>query len=167
MPFIPVDFKENRYMSKVYRIKYEQKIPVSLDTIWEFMSTPRSLAKITPPDVRMEMTSELDSEKMYAGQIIQYKLYPMLGIKMTWVTEITQVKEKEYFVDTQPFGPYSFWHHKHLFKSIEGGVLMTDIIDYKLPMGFIGDIANSLFIRKKLEKVFEHRFKAMEELFGK
>lgn len=153
-------------MSMLYRIKYEQKIPASIDVVWEFMSAPRSLAKITPHDVRMEMTSELDSEKMYAGQIIQYKLYPLPGIKMRWVTEITQVKENEYFVDTQPFGPYSFWHHKHIFTEIEGGVLMTDIIDYKLPMGFLGRMVNTLVVRKKLEKVFQHRFKAMEELFG-
>src|ERR1700740_3058528 len=153
-------------MTKLYRIKYEQKIPASMDVVWEFMSAPRSLSKITPPAVRMEMTSELDAEKMYAGQIIQYKLYPLLGIKMSWVTEITQVKEREYFVDTQPYGPYAFWHHKHFFTEIEGGVLMTDIIDYKLPMGLLGRIMNSLVVRKKLEEVFKHRFKAMEELFG-
>src|ERR1700740_3192233 len=144
-------------MSKLYRVVFTQKIPVSMDTIWEFMSKPRSLEKITPASVRMEMTSELDSEKMYAGQIIQYKLYPLMGIKMAWVTEITQVKEKEYFVDTQPYGPYAFWHHKHFFKVIEGGVLMTDIIDYKIPFGFLGRIVNTFIVRKKLEDVFVYR----------
>ena len=154
-------------MSKLYRITFTQKIPVSIDRMWEFMSAPRSLEKITPVSVRMEMTSELDSEKMYAGQIIQYKLYPLMGIKFSWVTEITQVKEKEYFVDTQPYGPYAFWHHKHIFTVIEGGVLMTDIIDYKLPFGIIGRIANALVVRKKLQEVFSYRYKAIEGLFGK
>ncbi|HEY1039378.1 MAG TPA: SRPBCC family protein [Bacteroidia bacterium] len=154
-------------MSKVHRVIFTQKFPVSLETIWEFMSHPRALEKITPQNVRMDMVGDLDSEKMYAGQIIQYKLYPLAGIKLTWVTEITQVKEKEYFVDTQPFGPFAFWHHKHHFKAIEGGVLMTDIIDYKMPFGILGTIAHALLVKKKLQAIFDHRYKAMEQLFGK
>lgn len=154
-------------MSKLFRVIYTQKIPASIDTVWEFMSIPRSLEKITPPSVRMQTIEEPDSEKMYAGQLIKYKMYPLLGIRMNWVTEITQVKEKEYFVDTQPFGPYTYWHHKHFFQSIEGGVLMTDIIDYKIPPGFVGNIINTLVVRKKLNEIFKYRYKAIEELFGK
>jgi len=103
---------------------------------------------------------------MYAGQIIEYKVKPVLGIPVYWMTEITQVKDKQFFIDEQRFGPYSLWHHQHHFKAIPGGVEMTDIIHYKNPLGFIGRIANSLFIKKKLEGIFQYRFQKAEELFG-
>ena len=99
--------------------------------------------------------------------IITYKVSPVLGIKMNWVTEITQVKELEYFVDEQRIGPYAMWHHEHKIEAIEGGVLMTDIVSYQPPFGFIGTIANSLFIRKQLRGIFDYRKTAMEKQFGK
>ena len=99
--------------------------------------------------------------------IISYKVSPVLGIKMTWVTEITQVKEKEYFVDEQRVGPYSVWHHEHKIEAIEGGVLMTDIVSYKPPFGILGSIANSILIKKQLKEIFDFRTVAMEKMFGK
>jgi len=99
--------------------------------------------------------------------IISYKVSPVLGIKMTWVTEITQVKEKEYFVDEQRVGPYSVWHHEHKIEAIEGGVLMTDIVSYKPPFGFLGSVANSILIKKQLKEIFDFRTVAMEKMFGK
>jgi ligand-binding SRPBCC domain-containing protein len=113
------------------------------------------------------ITSKLMSEKMYPGMIISYKVSPVLGIKMTWVTEITQVKEKEYFVDEQRVGPYSMWHHEHKIEPIEGGVLMTDIVSYKPPLGVLGSIANSILIKKQLKEIFDFRTVAMEKMFGK
>jgi ligand-binding SRPBCC domain-containing protein len=104
---------------------------------------------------------------MYPGMIISYKVSPVLGIKMTWVTEITQVIEKEYFVDEQRVGPYSVWHHEHKIEAIEGGVLMTDIVSYKPPFGFLGSIANSILIKKQLKEIFDFRTVAMEKMFGK
>lgn len=103
---------------------------------------------------------------MYPGQIIEYKVKPMLGIPLYWMTEITHVKDKEFFVDEQRYGPYSFWHHQHLFKEIEGGVEMIDIVHYKIPFWFIGDLAHALFVRKRLEHVFEYRYKVIEEMFS-
>ena len=108
-----------------------------------------------------------DIETMYAGQIIEYYVKPIAGIPLHWVTEITQVRHKEYFIDEQRFGPYSLWHHKHFLKIVEGGVEMTDIIHYKVPFGFIGKMANSLFIKKQVQKIFEYRFKKIDELFNK
>ena len=104
---------------------------------------------------------------MYAGQIIQYIVTPVLGIKTKWVTEITHVKDKEYFVDEQRFGPYALWHHKHFIKEIAGGVEMEDIIDYKIPMGVIGQLAHPILVKPKLEEIFNYRTKKLEELFGK
>jgi ligand-binding SRPBCC domain-containing protein len=113
------------------------------------------------------ITSKLLSEKMYPGMIISYEVSPVLGIKMTWVTEITHIKEKEYFVDEQRVGPYSMWHHEHKIEQIEGGVLMTDIISYKPPFGILGSIANSLVIKKQLKEIFDFRVEAVEKMFGK
>jgi ligand-binding SRPBCC domain-containing protein len=113
------------------------------------------------------ITSKLLSEKMYPGMIISYKVSPVLGIKMTWVTEITQVKEKEYFVDEQRVGPYSIWHHEHKIEPIKGGILMTDIVSYKPPFGILGSIANTILIKRQLKEIFDFRTVAMEKIFGK
>lgn len=151
----------------VYSIKTVQKIPVSLDKAWDFFSSPANLQAITPAKMGFTIISKHHGEKMYAGQLIEYKVKPVLGIPLYWMTEITQVKDKEYFIDEQRFGPYSLWHHQHHFKAIEGGVEMTDIIHYKNPLWFLGDIANVLFIKKQLRDIFDFRYKKVEELFGK
>ena len=105
-------------------------------------------------------------EKMYAGQIIEYQVTIMKGLRTHWVTEITNVSENEYFTDEQRLGPYRFWHHEHFLREIDGGVEMTDIVHYKAPFGFIGNLANSLFIRKKLKTIFDYRYMKLEEIFN-
>lgn len=106
-------------------------------------------------------------EKMYPGMIISYKVSPLFNVPMDWVTEITQVEPGIYFVDEQRVGPYSIWHHQHRLTPIEGGVLMEDIVSYRPPMGFLGKVANTLLIKKQLKEIFDFRFKAVEEIFGK
>ena len=138
-----------------------------MDGAWDFFSSPLNLAKVTPKEMAFVVTSAYNKDaKMYPGMIITYKISPLLGIKMNWMTEITHVKEGEYFVDEQRFGPYALWHHQHHFKAIEGGVLMTDILNYAMPYGIIGRMANAVFVSKKIEKIFEYRRKAVVELFG-
>lgn len=149
-----------------HNFKMTQKIPVSPDRAWEFFSNPANLKAITPGNMGFTVISLHHGEKMYAGQLIEYKVRPLLGIPLYWMTEITQVKDQEYFIDEQRFGPYRFWHHQHHFKAIPGGVEMTDIIHYKNPLGFIGRLANRLFVAKKLEKIFRYRFLKTEELLG-
>lgn len=153
-------------MSKVYSIKTIQKIPISIDAAWEFFSSPDNLKKITPDNMGFDIISKYHGDKMYAGQIIEYKVSPLLGIPLYWMTEITQVQDKKFFIDEQRYGPYHLWHHQHHFKEIEGGVEMTDIVHYKLPMFFLGDIANTLFVKQQLKKIFDTRFKKVEDMFG-
>jgi len=150
-----------------YQLYRTQKIPATIEQVWDFISSPANLKKITPGYMGFNITSKLLSEKMYPGMIISYKVSPVLGIKMTWVTEITQVKEKEYFVDEQRVGPYLMWHHEHKLEPIEGGVLMIDIVSYKPPFGFFGSIANSVFIKKQLKEIFDFRTVTVENIFGK
>ncbi len=150
-----------------YQLHKTQKIPATVEKVWDFISTPANLKKITPAYMGFDITSKNLSKKMYPGMIISYKVSPVLGIKTTWVTEITHVKEGEYFVDEQRVGPYSLWHHEHKIESIPGGVLMTDIVSYKPPFGFLGSIANKLIIKGKLNEIFGFRTNAVEEIFGK
>lgn len=132
---------------------------------WAFLSSPKNLKTITPDYMGFNILSGAD-RPMFAGQIIQYIVTPILGIKTKWVTEITHVKEGEYFVDEQRFGPYALWHHKHFINEIEGGVEMEDIIDYKVPFGFLGQLAHPFLVKPKLNEIFEYRTKKLEALFG-
>lgn len=154
-------------MSKVYSIKTIQRIPVSLEKAWDFFSSPANLKEITPTHLGFNIISQHHGEKMYAGQIIEYKVSPVLNIPLYWMTEITHVKDLQYFVDEQRFGPYTMWHHQHHFKAIEGGVEMTDIVHYKLPLGFLGDIAKTLFVAAQLKGIFDFRYEKVEALFGR
>jgi ligand-binding SRPBCC domain-containing protein len=150
-----------------YSLKRVQRLPISLDEAWDFFSSPGNLKEITPAYMHFTVLSNSDSEKMYAGQIITYKVRPVLGIPLFWMTEITHVEDKKYFVDEQRFGPYALWHHTHFFKAIEGGVEMTDLVNYKMPLGFLGNIAHAVFAKKQLEGIFDYRVKVLDEKFGK
>jgi ligand-binding SRPBCC domain-containing protein len=150
-----------------YQFTATQKIPASLEQVWDFISSPNNLKEITPAYMGFEITSPGLPEKMYPGMIISYKVSPLFGIKMTWVTEITHVDNQRYFVDEQRMGPYAMWHHQHKIEAIEGGVLMTDIVSYQPPLGFLGVIANALFIKGKLKEIFDFRTVAVEKKFGK
>ena len=133
----------------VNKLFYSQKLPISLDDAWDFLSSPNNLKLITPESMNFKII-DWDKKKAYPGQIIQYTVSPVLGIKIKWVTEITQVKRNSYFIDEQRFGPYSFWHHKHFIKEIDNGILMDDIIHYKIPFGFIGEILNKVYVQNNL-----------------
>ena len=152
---------------KTYQLEFTQKLPVDLDTAWDFFSSPLNLAEITPEDMSFDVTSKRsDHTKMYPGLIITYKVSPLFGIKLDWMTEITHVKDREYFVDEQRFGPFAFWHHQHHFSKIEGGVLMHDILHYAIGWGPIGKIANAITVNKKIKEIFRFRQQKVEAIFG-
>jgi len=151
----------------VHSLKTIELIPVSLTEAWDFFYNPANLQAITPPKMGFQIISKYHGPRMYAGQLIEYRVKPVLGIPLYWMTEITHVKDREFFVDEQRFGPYSLWHHQHHFKEVEGGVEMTDIVHYKIPGWFIGDIMNSVYVKNELKHIFDYRFKKVEELFGK
>ena len=150
----------------VHSIKTVQKIPAGLEQVWDLFSNPANLELITPAKMGFRTISRHHGDKVYAGQIIEYKVSPVLGIPLYWMTEITQVKDRVYFIDEQRFGPYSLWHHQHHFKEIDGGVEMTDIVHYKNPFWIFGEIANGLFVKKQLREIFEYRYAKVTELLG-
>ncbi len=150
---------------KLYRLHTIQDLPTSKDQAWDFLSDPKNLKIITPDYMGFNILSGAD-RKMFPGQIIQYIVTPVAGIPTKWVTEITHVKEGEYFVDEQRFGPYALWHHKHFIESIPGGVRMEDIVDYKLPFGVLGQLLHPILVKPKLKEIFEFRKQKLIELFG-
>jgi ligand-binding SRPBCC domain-containing protein len=150
---------------KIYTKRSVQNLPISLNEAWDFLSDPKNLKMITPEYMGFIIESGAD-RPMFPGQIIQYIVTPVMGIKTKWVTEITHVHDKQYFVDEQRFGPYALWHHKHFIKEIPGGVEMEDIIDYKIPMGWLGQLVHPIIVKPKLDEIFEYRRKKLIELFG-
>lgn len=151
----------------VFTLKSQQVVKTSLNQAWDFFSSPANLKVITPPTMGFDIITDEVAEKMYEGQIIAYKVKPILSIPMTWVTEITHVKDHQFFVDEQRKGPYIMWHHEHHFKEVDGGVEMIDIINYIPPFGFLGSIANQLFIKNQLKTIFDFRYQKVESLFNK
>ena len=153
----------------VHSLKSVQRLPISREQAWDFFSNPMNLKEITPAYMGFEVTSDPDfsARKMYAGQVITYTVKPVLGIPLFWMTEITRVEEGRFFVDEQRVGPYALWHHQHHFEVIPGGVEMTDLVHYRLPMGWLGDLAHGLFVRRQLKTIFDFRTKKLEALFGR
>ena len=152
-------------MQSHYQFSSVQYLNTDLKSVWEFASSPKNLKKITPDYMLFNITSN-NKDKIYPGMIISYNVAPILNIKLNWVTEITQVYENKYFIDEQRVGPYSLWHHQHLFELEDDKVKMTDIVTYKPPFGLLGRIANSLFIKKQLESIFEFRRNKLDQLFN-
>jgi ligand-binding SRPBCC domain-containing protein len=149
---------------KIYQIKSKQVLSMTLEESWDFFSDPGNLSKITPPWLNLKITSDLP-DKMYEGMIITYKVYPFLGIPSNWVTEITHMKERQFFIDEQRFGPYKFWHHQHHFNEVEEGIEMTDIVNYALPLDPFSRPLNGLIVRKKVEEIFAFREDVLKNLF--
>lgn len=153
---------------KLHTLRFEQDLPVPLDQAWEFFSSPANLELITPQKMGFRILSGYQEElTMYPGMIIAYKVTPLLNISVNWVTEITHVKEKEYFIDEQRLGPYAFWHHQHHFQPFNGGVKMTDIVSYAIPYGPLGSLINKMLVRNEILQIFRYREAKVEELFGK
>jgi ligand-binding SRPBCC domain-containing protein len=143
-----------------------QKVNASLNELWDFISAPQNLKDITPDYMGFDIRSKNLPSKMYAGMLIAYKVSPLMGIKLNWLTEITQVKEKEFFIDEQKAGPYKLWHHQHHLIPIKNGVLMKDIVTYIPPFGFLGSIANQWIIKRKLKEIFDYREAKIVKIFG-
>ena len=155
-----------KYIKMIYQLKRELFINTSIDNIWDFASNPHNLSKITPTYMSFKIKTPNMNQTIYPGMIIEYTVSPVLKIPMNWVTEITQVKEKSIFIDEQRFGPYKMWHHEHQFIQKDNGVIMRDIVSYIPPFGFIGNIANKLFIRRQLKEIFDYREKVMNQMFN-
>lgn len=149
----------------IHKLFREQQLNCDLKTAWKFFSSANNLSEITPKDMGLAVVTEMEDDEIYEGMLIDYYVSPLFGIKMKWQTEITHVDFQKSFIDFQKKGPYKLWNHHHEFIPNDEGVLMRDTIDYELPMGFLGEIAHSLFVKKKLDYIFDYRFRVLSKVF--
>jgi ligand-binding SRPBCC domain-containing protein len=152
---------------KIYNLQRKQILPISLEEAWSFFSSPKNLHKITPDNMGFDIRYMSGGHNAYPGQIIIYKIKILGGLLVSWVTEITHVQDKSYFVDEQRFGPYALWHHQHHFKTTDEGLEMTDEVNYAIPFGFVGRLAHWLFVERQVNAIFDHRYKVLETYFAK
>jgi ligand-binding SRPBCC domain-containing protein len=141
-------------------------LPMTLQTAWDFFADPANLNEVTPPEMRFQ-TQGGDPGPVHEGQLLWHrvKLGPL--VYRTWVTRIEVVREREYFIDDQPFGPFKLWHHRHSFRPIgDNEVEVTDTVRYALPFWPLGELAHGLLVAPKLKAMFDYRRSALERMFG-
>jgi ligand-binding SRPBCC domain-containing protein len=146
--------------------KAEQFLPIPIEKAWAFFSSPKNLSVITPPSLDFKILSDLKGEDIYEGMLIDYRVKPLLGIPVRWQTEICDVKENYSFTDQQLTGPYKVWKHTHTFTRHKDGILMTDEIQYKLPLGWLGTVMEKLIVRDKIKSIFEYRKNILNKIFN-
>ncbi|HMG14715.1 MAG TPA: SRPBCC family protein [Saprospiraceae bacterium] len=151
---------------QIYKLVRIQNIPIGIEEAWHFFSRPEYLIKICPPYVDFKVISEIKNVDIHNGMNIQYRVSPLMGIPLNWISEIRDMKEPACFVDIQKRGPFKLWEHTHLFKEIPGGVEMTDSVEYALPYGLLGQAINKFLIANKLKSIFDYRVEAIKKLFG-
>lgn len=149
----------------LHRFETEQVLPIGRDEAWAFFSDPANLSAITPPEMGFEVTSPMPPS-VYPGLMVTYRVRPLFGVPVQWVTEITHVDEGRYFVDEQRLGPYRVWHHEHHFDEVEGGILMRDLVHYSVPLGPVGDLVNRAVVRGRVEGIFAFRRGVLEQRFA-
>ena len=150
---------------KTFNLTRRQILNTDPETAWRFFSDPANLCLITPPWLDFRITSPVP-EIVHAGLIITYRIRPLAGIAVPWVSEITQVDPPRFFVDEQKLGPYRFWHHQHWLRAVDDGVEKTDQVHYALPGGLIGIGLHALLIRRKLDEIFRFRYDALARIFN-
>ena len=148
----------------IYTLHRTQRVRFGLEQCWDFFSNPHNLEKITPPSLNFRVKTDLPAE-IYPGLMIEYKVSPLFGIPVSWLTEIVQVNKPHHFVDEQRVGPYRLWHHEHFFRDVgPDEVEVRDLIHYVPPFGPMGVIINALAIRPQLGRIFDFRAGALEKL---
>lgn len=150
----------------IYQLYREQQLYCTIETAWDFFTSPMNLAKITPKDMGFTVLSNSGDEQIYEGMIIDYTVSPFLNIPLKWRTKIVQVEQHKSFTDFQEKGPYQYWNHFHEFIPNEKGVLMKDTVDYSLPFGVLGTIAHRLLVRRKLNQIFDFRYATLENIIN-
>src|SRR3569623_175387 len=148
----------------IHTLETRQVIKTSLEQAWAFFSSPGNLARITPPDLGFKVLSQ-PAERIFAGMMIEYKVSPLFGLPMSWLTEITHVREGAFFVDEQRMGPYSIWHHEHHFRELSQGLVeVHDRVTYVPPLGVLGELVHPFLLTPQLDKIFAFRETAVAEI---
>ena len=150
----------------MYKLKRKIVVDTTIEQAWAFISRPENLNLITPQDLSFQIVSEVP-EDMYNGLLVEYLVtIPVIG-KQRWISEIKHIRDRDSFVDEQRVGPYKLWYHYHKIEAVPDGVLFTDEVTYEPPFSILGRMANSIFIRKTLNRIFDYRKERFVELLEK
>ena len=150
----------------IHTLHTKQIIRATRQEAWDFFSDPRNLTKITPPELGFEILTPDLPPRMREGMMIAYRVRPLLGVPMTWLSEITLMEEGVRFIDEQRVGPYAVWHHEHEFHDLgDGRIEVEDKATYVLPLAPLGDLAHGWLVRPQLARIFAFREKAVRERF--
>ena len=149
---------------KTQRLHREQYVGHPLPEVFQFFERPENLALLTPPSLGFRLLTP-SPVLMMKGAVIDYSIRVM-GVRMKWRSLISGYAPLSAFSDDQVRGPYAFWHHTHTFAESDGGTLLTDEVQYALPLGFLGRIGQRLIVQRQLEQIFSYRAEAIERIFS-
>ncbi len=150
---------------KIHTLLRKQIINKPIDEVFAFFDRPENLGDITPDFLNFSIMTP-SPVAMKEGAVIDYSI-KMMGIPMRWRSLISTYEPPYRFVDEQLRGPYSFWHHTHTFEEFPNGTLVTDRVLYAVPLGILGRVAHPLFVRGQLDRIFDHRFRVVEQYFAR
>ena len=151
-------------MTKTHTLSRTLILARPIDEIFRFFEDAMNLEQITPEFLGFRVLTEPPIE-MRAGTLIDYRIR-LFGVPMKWRTLIESYDPPHMFVDTQIKGPYKLWHHTHRFRPMDNGTEMTDSVRYQIGFGPIGEIARSIFVKRTLMQIFDHRNRRITELLG-
>jgi ligand-binding SRPBCC domain-containing protein len=150
---------------RTFHFKQSQIIPADIESVWRFFASPKNLNQITPSGMNFQIIDNQEPPDMFQGQIIRYKVSPLPLLRVTWITEIAEVVPVSTFVDIQQKGPFTLWQHRHTFKPVPQGVEMIDEVSYQIPFGIIGVLANTILVKRRVQKIFKYRHQQIQLIF--
>jgi ligand-binding SRPBCC domain-containing protein len=150
---------------RVHRLERRQRLEVPLERVFDFFAQAANLEAITPPWLSFTVITPAPIA-MEAGALIDYRL-KLHGVPIRWRTRIASWEPPSRFVDVQIRGPYALWEHTHTFeRDGEHAVFIGDHVRYALPFGPFGELAHALFVRRDIERIFDHRQRVVAQLLG-
>ena len=149
---------------KAYKLQRRQVVDRPLGSVFAFFSRPENLARLTPETLAFRILTP-SPIVMKTGTLIDYTIR-VLGVPVRWRTLITSYDPPHIFVDEQLKGPYAFWHHRHTFRSVEGGTEIMDEVHYAVPGGFLAPLAHTVLVRPQLQKIFTFRQETIQKVFA-
>lgn len=144
----------------LFRLESELLVAAPLEDVFAFFANARNLETMTPPWIRFRIDTPQPID-MHAGTVIDYRLR-IRGLPLRWRTVIPIWEPPQRFVDEQVRGPYRYWRHEHRFEQCDGGTLVSDTVDYRVPGG---RLVNRWFVQPDVERIFRYRLAKLAEVF--